>query len=138
MLLEHKRIISRSSQDIEGRVLKKLFQELSRTQSRILGALSRLEEFLLNPLIQCLSGSVPDTSRNTYEENQGTDEDRSQNDPHLEAGVSLSQSSQDFGPDEAEDTMVEGKLIPKLLILMLRAERLWLYLRFQVFSEFYS
>ena len=36
------------SEDVEGRVTKKLLQEFSRTESRILGALSKIDEFLLN------------------------------------------------------------------------------------------
>ena len=35
------------SQDIEGRVTKKLSQEFSKAESRILAALSRLDDFLL-------------------------------------------------------------------------------------------
>ena len=40
--------ISQVSEEIEGRVTKKLSKEFSRTESRILGALSKLDEFLLN------------------------------------------------------------------------------------------
>ena len=40
--------ISQVSEEIEGRVTKKLSKEISRTQSRFLGALSKLDEFLLN------------------------------------------------------------------------------------------
>ena len=40
--------ITQVSEEIEGRVSKKLSQEFSRTESRILGALSKLDEFLLN------------------------------------------------------------------------------------------
>ena len=39
--------ISQVSEEIEGRVTKKLSKEFSRTESRILGALSKLDEFLL-------------------------------------------------------------------------------------------
>ena len=53
--------------------------------------------------MQSHSGSVPETSRNTYGESQGTNEDRSQNDAHSEARVSQSQSTQDFGPDDSYD-----------------------------------
>ena len=41
--------ISQVSEEIEERVTKKLSKEFSRTESRILGALSKLDEFLLNP-----------------------------------------------------------------------------------------
>ena len=56
-------------------------------ENRILGALSRLDEFLMKPLIQGYSGTAPETSRNAYGTNQGTNEDNSQSDPHPEAGV---------------------------------------------------
>ena len=44
--------IPQISKEIEGRVTKKLFQEFSRTESRFLGALSKLDEFLLNPQVR--------------------------------------------------------------------------------------
>ena len=69
--------ITQFSKEIEGRLTKKLSKEFSRTESRILGALSQLDEFFLSPLIQGHSGSVPETSRNTLGTNQGTNEDDS-------------------------------------------------------------
>ena len=72
--------IAQLSEEIEGRVTKKLSQELSRTESRILGALSQLDEFLLKQQIPTHSGTL----RNTNVENQGTNEDDSQSDPHPE------------------------------------------------------
>ena len=50
--------ITQVSEEIEGRVTKKLSQEFSRTENRILGALARLDDFLMNPLIQGYSGTV--------------------------------------------------------------------------------
>ena len=41
--------ISQVSEEFEGRVTKKLSKEFSKAESRILGALSKLDEFLLNP-----------------------------------------------------------------------------------------
>ena len=41
--------ISQVSEEIEGRVTKKLSKEFSKMESRILGALSKLDGFLLNP-----------------------------------------------------------------------------------------
>ena len=41
--------ISQVSEEIEGRVTKKLSQEFIRTETGILGALSPLDDFLLNP-----------------------------------------------------------------------------------------
>ena len=52
------------SEEIEGRVNKKLSQELSRTENCILGAQARLDDFLMNPLLQGHSGTTPETSRN--------------------------------------------------------------------------
>ena len=81
--------ITHVSEETEGRVTKKLFQEFSRTQSRILRSLSKIDEFLLNPQIRTHSGTVPGTFRNTYVKNQEPNEDRSQDDPHPEAGPSV-------------------------------------------------
>ena len=78
--------ITQVSEEIEGRVTKKLSQEFSRTENRILGALARLDDFLMNPLLQGHSGTNPETSRNVLSINQGTNEDDSQSDPHPEAG----------------------------------------------------
>ena len=79
--------ITQVSEKIEGRVTKKLSQELSRTENRILGALARLDDFLMNPLIQGHSGTTPEASRNVFSINQGTNEDESQSDPHPQAGL---------------------------------------------------
>ena len=79
--------ITQVSEEIEGRVSKKPSQDFSWTESRILGALSKLEEFLLNQQIRTHSETVPGTFRNTNVENQGTNEDDSQSDPHPEAGI---------------------------------------------------
>ena len=56
--------ISQVSEEIEGRVTKKLSKEFSKTESRILGALSKLDELLLNPQVRTCSVAVPGTSRN--------------------------------------------------------------------------
>ena len=76
------------SEEIEGGLTKKLYQDYSRTESCILGALSRLDDFLLNPLIQNHPGTVIETSRNTLRTSQGTNEDDSQSDPHPDEGFS--------------------------------------------------
>ena len=80
--------ISQISEEIEGRVTKKLSIEISRTESRILGALSKLEELLLNPQVRTCSVAVPGTSRNSDSVNQEHNRDRSPNDPCPEAMVS--------------------------------------------------
>ena len=96
--------ITQVSEEIEGRVTKKLSQEFSRTESRILGALSKLDEFLLNQQIRTHSETVPGTFRNTNVENQGTNEDDSQSDPHPEAGSFRDQTTQNLGPKDCPDS----------------------------------
>ena len=95
----NKEYITQVSEDIEGRVTKNLSQEFIRTESRILGALSKLDEFLLNQQIRTHSGTVPETFRNTSVDNQGTIEDDSQSDPHPEAGLFRCQTTQNSGPE---------------------------------------
>ena len=80
--------ISQVSEEIEGRVTKKLSKEFSRTESRILGALSKLDEFFLNPQVRACSVGVPGTSRSSNLENQGTNEDRPSDDPGPEVEFS--------------------------------------------------
>ena len=99
--------ITQVFQEIEGRVTKKLSQEFSRTENRLLGALARLDDFLMNPLIQCHSGTAPETSRNSFSTSQGTDEDDPQNDFHPEAGIFNNQTTQNTGPEDGHD-MVTG------------------------------
>ena len=82
--------ITQVSEEIEGRVTKKMSQEFSRTENRILGALARLDDFLMNPLLQGHSGTTPETSRNMFSINQGTNEDDSESNPHPEAGLLIS------------------------------------------------
>ena len=97
--------ITQVSEEIEGRVSKKLSQEFSRTESHVLGALSKLGEFLLNQQIRTHSETVPGTFRNTNVENQGTNEDDSQSDPHPEAGIFRGQTTQNFGPKDCRDRL---------------------------------
>ena len=99
--------ITQLSEEIEGRVSKKLSQEFSRTESRILGALSKLDEFLLNQQITTHSETVPGTFRNTNVGNLGTNEDDSASDPHPEAGIFGDQTTQNFSPKDCRD-MVTG------------------------------
>ena len=99
--------ITQVSEEIEGRVTKRLSKEFSRTENRILGALAGLHDFLMNPLLQGHSGAPPEASRNALSTSQGTNEDDSQNDPHPEAGLLHSQITQNSGPEEGHD-MVKG------------------------------
>ena len=73
--------ITQVSEEIEGRVTKKLSQELSRTESRILCALSKVDEFLLTPHVRTCPIAVPGTSRNNNSENPESTGDHSLNDP---------------------------------------------------------
>ena len=92
--------ITQVSEEIEGRVTKKLSKEFIRTENRILSALASLDDFLMNPLIQGHSGTTPETSRNVLSINQGTNEDDSQSDPHPEAGLFNNQMTQNSGPED--------------------------------------
>ena len=96
--------ITQVSEEIEGRVTKKLSLEFSRTENRILGALACLDDFLMNPLIQSHSGTAPKTSRNAFSTSQGTNQDDSQSDPHLEAGIFHNQTTQYSCPEDGHDT----------------------------------
>ena len=62
---------SQVSEEIEGRVTKKLSKEFNKTESRILGALSKLDEFLLNPQVRTCS-VIQGASRNANLENRET------------------------------------------------------------------
>ena len=95
------------SEEFEGRVTKKLSQEYSRTENRILGALARLNDLLKNPLIQCHCGPAPETSRNALSTSQETNEDDTQSDPHPEAVIFRSYTIQNSGPEIGHD-MVTG------------------------------
>ena len=93
---------SQVSEEIERRVTKKLSEEFSRTESRILGALSTLDEFLLNPQVRTCSVAVPGTSRNSKSENPETTGDCSSDDPCPEVRYS-SHPSGHLNIPEAED-----------------------------------
>ena len=94
--------ISQVSEEIEGRVTKKLSKEFSKTESRILGALSKLDEFPLNPQVRICSVAVPGTSRNGNSENQETTGDRSSGNHYPEVGY-FSHHSGHLNSPEAEN-----------------------------------
>ena len=81
--------ISQVSEEIEGRVTRKLSKEFSRTESRILGVLSKLDKFHLNPHVRTCSAAIPGTSRNDHSEKREPTGDCSLNDPCPEARCSL-------------------------------------------------
>ena len=94
--------ISQVSQEIDERVTEKLSQDFSRTESRILGALLKLDEFLLNPQVWRFSGTVPGIFRNADVDNQEPSGDHSQNDPRSEVEFSACRASNltDSDPNE--------------------------------------
>ena len=53
------------SEKIGGKLTKKYLKEFSRTESRILSALSKLDEFLLNRQVRTCSVAVQGISRNS-------------------------------------------------------------------------
>ena len=54
--------ITQVSEEIEGRITKKLSKQFSRTENRLLAALARLNDFLMNPLLQGYSRNTPEAS----------------------------------------------------------------------------
>ena len=95
--------ITQVSEKIEGRVTKKLSLEFSRTESRILGALSKLDDFLLKRQEREWYMTVPGTSWNNEFENWEPTLYRSQNDLHPEVELAVRQTSNSADSDQ-EDT----------------------------------
>ena len=104
--------ISQVSEEIEGRVTKKLSKEFSKTESRILGALSKLDEFLLNPQIRTCSVAVQGTSGNGNSENLETHGDRSSNDPYPEVGYFPHHSGQLNSPEAETNSHMVTETYP--------------------------
>ena len=94
--------ISQVSEEIEGRVTKKLSKEFSRRESRILGVLSKLDEFLLNLQVRTCSAAVPGTSRNSNSENREPTGDRSSVYPCPEVRFSFHHSGNLNSPEVEE------------------------------------
>ena len=107
--------ISQVSEEIEGRVTKKLSKEFSKTESRILNALSKLDEFLLNPQVRTCSVAVQGTSRNANSENREIHRDRSSDDPYPEAGYFPHQSGQFSSPEAATNSHVVTENYPHMV-----------------------
>ena len=99
--------ITQISEVIEGKVTKRLSKEFNGTENRILGALARLDDFLMNRVLPGRSGTTPEPSQNALKTSQGTNEDNSQNDPHPEAGLFHGQMTQNSDPGECS-YMVTG------------------------------
>ena len=102
---------SQVSEEIEGRVTKKLSKEFNKTESRILGALSKLDEFLLDPQVRTCS-VVHGASRNANSENRETHGDRSSNDPYPEVGYFLHHCGQLNSPETELNSHVVTETYP--------------------------
>ena len=59
----------------------------------------------MNPLLQGHSRTTPETSRNAFGTNQGTKEDDSLSEPHPEADIFRSQTTQNSAPEDGYDTV---------------------------------
>ena len=103
--------ISQVTKDIEGRVTKKPFNEFNRTEARILGAVSKHDEFLLNPQVRTRS-VVQGASRNVYSENRETHGDCSSYDPYPEGGYFPHHSGQLNSPEIEFNSYVVTETYP--------------------------
>ena len=95
--------ITQVSEEVEGRVTKRLSKVFSRTENRILGALAQLDDFLMSPLLPGHSGATAEPTRNILNASQGTNEDDSQNDSPPEAGLFHGRTTQNSGPEDGHD-----------------------------------
>ena len=100
--------ISQVSEEIKGRVTK----ESSKTESRIFGALSKLDEFLLNPQLRTCSVAVQGTSRNANSEKRETHGDRSSDDPYPEVGYFPHHSGQLNSPEAETNSHMVTETYP--------------------------
>ena len=112
--------ISQVSEEIEGRVTKKLSKEFSKTESRILGALSKLDEFLLNPQVRTCSVAVQGTSIDANSENRETHGGRSSNDPYPEVGYFPHLSGQLNSPETETNSHMVTENYPHTCLVDIR------------------
>ena len=91
--------VTQVAEKTEVRMTMKRFRESSRTEIYSLGALLKIVKFLLNAPVRVHSGPVLESSRKSNRENRGMKESRSQNDPHPDVSVSLSQFLQELRPE---------------------------------------
>ena len=98
---------SQVSQEIKGRVFKKLFKEFIPTESRISGASYTLDEFLLSPQARTCSAAAPGISRSNNQETREPTGDRSLGDPCPQRVFSACQYSIliDSGQEETHYTV---------------------------------
>ena len=107
--------ISQVSEEIEGRVTKKLSNEFSKTELRILGALSKLDEFLLKPQVRTCSVAVQGTSKNANSENREIHGDRSSDNPYPEVGFFPHHSGQLNSPETETNSHMVTKKFPHMV-----------------------
>ena len=107
--------ISQVSEEIEGRVTKKLSKEFSKTESRMLGALSKLDEFHLNAQVRTCSVDVPETSGNANTKNREAHGDRSSNDPYPEVVYFPHHSGQLNSPEAETNSHMVTETYPHMV-----------------------
>ena len=107
--------MSQVSEEIEGRVTKKLSKEFNKTESRILGALSKLDGFLLNPQARTCSVAVHGTSGNANSEKRETHGDRSSNDPYPKVGHFPHHTGQLNSPETENNSHMVTKTYPHMV-----------------------
>ena len=93
--------ISQVFEQIEGKVTKKTIKRVQ-SESGILRALSKLDEYLLSPQVRICSVAVPGALRNDDSESREPTEDRSLNDACPEARFSSHLSGNLIGPELEE------------------------------------
>ena len=130
--------ISQVSEEIERRVTKKLSKEFNKTESRILGALLKLDEFLLNPQARTCS-VLQGASRNAHSESREILGDRSSNDPYPEGGCFPHHSGQLNSPEadmvtEPYSNMVTENYCHKNLLLWIQQDQLFASTPSEAFS----
>ena len=125
--------ITRVAEEIDGSVAQKIFQDYCRTESRILGVLSSLGEFLLKShfVVQC--GNIPGTSRD-FRRNQELDEDRSQNDTNPEADDTENGTPHTAVPETIAvlykyKTHLKWNLVQRRQLVSVWSSSTWVFLR---------
>ena len=91
--------ITQISEEIDCTETKSICQEFSTNESRIPGALSKVNDFLLNSKVHVKSATVSGASRETNRKNQERDKDRSQNDPDTELDATVDRSPHTVNTD---------------------------------------
>ena len=111
--------VTEVSEAIDSRARTTLSQKFGSTESRVLGALSWIDIFLLNPLIQGHSGTALQISRNAYGTRQGANEEDCQKDRHSEGSVFQSQTARHSVPEVGYDRYSIGgpmKMVSQIYI----------------------